>query len=168
MAINIAVVGQSKCGKSAWIHRITTGAFLKPTDGILWTFRIFKTTCGDIKVKFIECTDFQKLPNAAILMYDVLNKSSLDYVLEMKPETIPFVLCGTKADRVKTEYSYECDDDCGVEKEVSTNAVYPPFEEFHGKYKFYEISALSNYNLEKPILEILRVLKNDPKLEFIA
>lgn len=66
-------------------------------------------------------------------------------------ENIPIVLCGNKVD-VK-------------DRQVKAKNVV-----FHRKknLQYYEISAKSNYQFEKPFLYLARKLVNDPNLQFVA
>ncbi|KAL1406262.1 GTP-binding nuclear protein gsp1/Ran [Vanrija albida] len=92
-----------------------------------------------------------------IIMFDVTSRITYKNVpnwhrdLERVCETIPIVLCGNKVD-VK-------------ERKVKTGNV-----TFHRKknLQYYEISAKSNYNFEKPFLWLARKLAGNPTLEFVA
>ena len=66
-------------------------------------------------------------------------------------ENIPIVLCGNKVD-VK-------------ERKVKAKVI-----TFHRKknLQYYDISAKSNYNFEKPFLWLARKLVGNPQLEFVA
>jgi len=66
-------------------------------------------------------------------------------------ENIPIVLCGNKVD-VK-------------ERKVKAKTI-----TFHRKknLQYYDISAKSNYNFEKPFLWLARKLVGNPTLEFVA
>ena len=66
-------------------------------------------------------------------------------------ENIPIVLCGNKVD-IK-------------DKKVKAKSIV-----FHRKknLQYYDISAKSNYNFEKPFLWLARKLIGDPNLEFVA
>lgn len=66
-------------------------------------------------------------------------------------ENIPIVLCGNKVD-VK-------------ERKVKAKTI-----TFHRKknLQYYDISAKSNYNFEKPFLWLARKLVGNPSLEFVA
>ena len=66
-------------------------------------------------------------------------------------ENIPIVLCGNKVD-VK-------------ERKVKAKAI-----TFHRKknLQYYDISAKSNYNFEKPFLWLARKLVGNAQLEFVA
>lgn len=65
-------------------------------------------------------------------------------------ENIPIVLCGNKVD-------------------VKNRQVKPKQVTFHRKknLQYYEISAKSNYNYEKPFLYLARKLTGDPHLQFV-
>ena len=92
-----------------------------------------------------------------IIMFDVTSRITYKNVpnwhrdLERVCENIPIVLCGNKVD-VK-------------ERKVKTGAV-----TFHRKknLQYFEISAKSNYNFEKPFLWLARKLVGNPALEFAA
>ena len=66
-------------------------------------------------------------------------------------ENIPIVLCGNKVD-IK-------------DRKVKAKAI-----TFHRKknLQYYDISAKSNYNFEKPFLWLARKLAGDANLEFVA
>jgi len=66
-------------------------------------------------------------------------------------ENIPIVLCGNKVD-IK-------------DRKVKAKAI-----TFHRKknLQYYDISAKSNYNFEKPFLWLARKLVGDANLEFVA
>ena len=94
--------------------------------------------------------------NAAIIMFDVTARVTYKSVpvwhkdLVRVCENIPIVLCGNKVD---------CKD----------RKVKPKDIIFHRKknLQYYDISAKSNYNFEKPFLYILRKLTGDPNLNFV-
>jgi len=94
---------------------------------------------------------------SGIIMFDVTSKITYKNVpnwhrdLERVCENIPIVLCGNKVD-VK-------------DRKVKTGAV-----TFHRKknLQYFEISAKSNYNFEKPFLWLARKLVGNPSLEFVA
>lgn len=66
-------------------------------------------------------------------------------------ENIPMVLCGNKVD-------------------MKDRKVKPKQITFHRKknLQYYDISAKSNYNFEKPFLWLARKLAAEPNLEFVA
>jgi len=90
-------------------------------------------------------------------MFDVTSRISYKNVptwhrdLERVCEHVPMVLVGNKVD-VK-------------DRKVKAKAI-----QFHRKKNlaYYDISAKSNYNFEKPFLYLARKLSGDPTLEFTA
>lgn len=93
----------------------------------------------------------------AIIMFDVTSRITYKNVptwhkdLVRVCENIPIVLCGNKVD-IK-------------DRKVKAKAI-----TFHRKknLQYYDISAKSNYNFEKPFLWLARKLAGDPNLEFVA
>eukprot|EP00808_Paulinella_micropora_P020557 g52155.t1 len=92
---------------------------------------------------------------SAILMFDVTARVTYSSVphwykdLVRVCENIPIVLCGNKVDSKE-------------------RAVKPRDIIFHRKMnlQYYDISAKSNYNFEKPFLYIAKQLTGDPNLHF--
>ena len=66
-------------------------------------------------------------------------------------ENIPIVLCGNKVD-------------------IKERKVKPKAITFHSKknLQYYDISAKSNYNFEKPFIWLARKLTGNPNLELVA
>jgi len=93
---------------------------------------------------------------AAIIMFDVTARVTYKSVphwhkdLVRVCENIPIVLCGNKVD---------CKD-----RKVKPKDIF-----FHRKknLQYYDISAKSNYNFEKPFLYVIRKLTNDPNCQFV-
>ena len=92
----------------------------------------------------------------AIIMFDVTARLSYKNVptwhrdLTRVCENIPIVLCGNKVESKDRQVKYK-------------NVV------FHRKknLQYYEISAKSNYQFEKPFLYLARKLVGDPMLHFV-
>eukprot|EP00842_Homolaphlyctis_polyrhiza_P005187 jgi/Hompol1/566/HPOL_005356-RA len=93
----------------------------------------------------------------AIIMFDVTSRITYKNVpnwhrdLVRVCENIPIVLCGNKVD-IK-------------ERKVKAKAI-----TFHRKknLQYYDISAKSNYNFEKPFLWLARKLAGNASLDFVA
>ena len=93
----------------------------------------------------------------AVIMFDVTARITYKNVpnwhrdLVRVCENIPIVLCGNKVD-IK-------------DRKVKAKSIV-----FHRKknLQYYDISAKSNYNFEKPFLWLARKLTGDPNLEFVA
>ncbi|KAH7572357.1 hypothetical protein JRO89_XS04G0243200 [Xanthoceras sorbifolium] len=100
--------------------------------------------------------DFSIHGQCAIIMFDVTARLTYKNVptwhrdLCRVCENIPIVLCGNKVD-VKN-------------RQVKAKQV-----TFHRKknLQYYEISAKSNYNFEKPFLYLARKLAGDPNIHFV-
>lgn len=94
--------------------------------------------------------------NCAIIMFDVTARMTYKNVpnwhrdIVRVCETIPIVLCGNKVD-VK-------------DRKVKTKQI-----NFHRKknLQYYEISARSNYQFEKPFQWLAKKLVGDPNLQFV-
>jgi len=92
---------------------------------------------------------------AAIILFDVTSRITYKNVpnwhrdIERTCEKIPIVLCGNKID--------------SADRKVKAKMV-----TFHRKKNlpYFEISAKSNYNFEKPFLKIARSLVGDSELRF--
>jgi len=92
-----------------------------------------------------------------IIMFDLTSRITYKNVpnwhrdLVRVCENIPIVLCGNKVD-------------------IKERKVKPKTIDFHRKksLQYYDISARSNYNYEKPFLWLARKLTGQPNLEFAA
>ncbi|CAF1206529.1 unnamed protein product, partial [Didymodactylos carnosus] len=91
----------------------------------------------------------------AIIMFDVTSRISYKNVpnwhkdLVRVCEGVPMVLCGNKVD-VK-------------DRKMKAKAIV--FHR-HNNMQYYDLSARSNYNFEKPFLWLVRKLSCDPSVEF--
>jgi GTP-binding nuclear protein Ran len=90
-------------------------------------------------------------------MFDVTSRTSYKHVSNWYQDvirvcgSIPVVLCGNKVD----------------EKDRN---VKPKHIDFHRKknLQYYDVSAKTNYNFEKPFLYLARKLLNQPNLNFVG
>ncbi|CAJ1973741.1 unnamed protein product [Sphenostylis stenocarpa] len=159
-SFKLVIVGDGGTGKTTFVKRHLTGEFEKkyePTIGVEVHPLDFFTNCG--KIRFY-CWDTAGQENihgqCAIIMFDVTARLTYKNVptwhrdLCRVCENIPIVLCGNKVD-VKN-------------RQVKAKQV-----TFHRKknLQYYEISAKSNYNFEKPFLYLARKLAGDPNLHFV-
>ena len=126
----------------------------------------FHTNCGPIRFDCWDTAGQEKFGGlrdgyyihgqCAIIMFDVTSRLTYKNVptwhrdLSRVCENIPIVLCGNKVD-VKN-------------RQVKAKQV-----NFHRKknLQYYEISAKSNYNFEKPFLYLSRKLVGDNQLHFV-
>nr|QBK92446.1 MAG: Ras family GTPase [Pithovirus LCPAC401] len=152
----IVFVGDGGVGKTTFITRHMTGKFEKryiPTQGKELRSILFSTNKGKIgfdildiagQEKFGLSTDYFVGAECAVVMFDVTSLVSyknakvwVDLLRKSVPE-IPIVLCGNKVD-IKN-------------RKVKNITIYWDLE----LLGYYDISALSNYNFEKPFLAFVR------------
>lgn len=163
-------MGDGGTGKTTFVKRHKTGEFEKKyiaTLGVEVHPLVFNTRYGPIEFNVWDTAGQEKFgglrdgyyiqSQAAIIMFDVTSRVTYKNVpnwhrdLVRVCENIPIVLCGNKVD-VK-------------DRKVKAKAIV-----FHRKknLQYYDISAKSNYNFEKPFLFLARKLTGDATLEFIA
>lgn len=165
----ILVVGEGGVGKTTFIKRHRTGEFEKKyvaTMGVEVNPLHLNTSIGQIVFNSWDCAGQEKFSglgsgyykgaHAAIIMFDVTSRTSYKSVpfwynsVRAVCPLIPIVLCGNKID---------CKD----------RKVKPSEIQFHRKKKiqYYDISAKSNYNFEKPFLYLARCLTGEGSLNFV-
>ncbi|CAF1234460.1 unnamed protein product [Rotaria socialis] len=166
----LVLVGDGGVGKTTFVKRHLTGEFEKKynaTVGVEVHPLQFQTNRGLIIYNVWDTAGQEKFGGlrdgyyiggqCAIIMFDVTSRITYKNVpnwhkdLIRVCENIPIVLCGNKVD-VK-------------DRKVKAKAI-----TFHRKnnMQYYDISARSNYNFEKPFLWLARKLAGDPNLEFTA
>lgn len=165
----VVLVGDGGVGKTTFVKRHVSGEFEKryiATMGVEVRPLKFFTNFGQILMNVWDTAGQEKLGglrdgyyiqgNAAIIMFDVTSRMTYKNVpqwhrdLVRVCENIPIVLCGNKVD-IK-------------DRKVKAKAI-----TFHRKksLQYYELSAKSNYNFEKPFLWIARKLIGNPTLTFV-
>lgn len=166
----LVLIGDGGTGKTTFVKRHLTGEFEKKyvaTVGVevhpleFWTnfgrilFNVWDTAGQE---KFGGLRDGYYIEGqCAIIMFDVTSRITYKSVpnwhrdLVRVCENIPIVLCGNKVD-VK-------------DRKVKAKSIV-----FHRKknLQYFDISAKSNYNFEKPFLWIARKLIGNQNLEFTA
>jgi GTP-binding nuclear protein Ran len=156
--------------QTTFVKRHLTGEFEKKynaTQGVEVYPLGFFTNFGEIKFEVWDTAGQEKFGGlrdgyyingqCGIIMFDVTSRITYKNVpnwhrdLVRVCENIPVVLCGNKVD-VK-------------ERKVKAKSI-----TFHRKknLQYYDISAKSNYNFEKPFLWLARKLVGNPSLEFVA
>ncbi|KAJ5125234.1 GTP-binding nuclear protein GSP1/Ran [Penicillium atrosanguineum] len=162
----LVLVGDGGTGKTTFVKRHLTGEFEKKyiaTLGVEVHPLKFTTNLGDIQFDVWDTAGQEKFGGlrdgyyingqAGIIMFDVTSRITYKNVpnwhrdLVRVCENIPIVLCGNKVD-VK-------------ERKVKAKTI-----TFHRKknLQYYDISAKSNYNFEKPFLWLARKLVGNPQL----
>jgi GTP-binding nuclear protein Ran len=177
----LVLVGDGGTGKTTFVKRHLTGEFEKKYIGtplpslftVLATLGVevhpltFHTNFGPIVFNTWDTAGQEKFGGlrdgyyiqgqCAIIMFDVTSRITYKNVpnwhrdLVRVCENIPIVLCGNKVD-IK-------------ERKVKAKSI-----TFHRKknLQYYDISAKSNYNFEKPFLWLGRKLVGNHNLEFVA
>ncbi|EQB59016.1 hypothetical protein CGLO_00663 [Colletotrichum gloeosporioides Cg-14] len=166
----LVLVGDGGTGKTTFVKRHLTGEFEKKymaTLGVEVHPLGFTTNFGQIQFDVWDTAGQEKFGGlrdgyyingqCGIIMFDVTSRITYKNVpnwhrdLVRVCENIPIVLCGNKVD-VK-------------ERKVKAKTI-----TFHRKknLQYYDISAKSNYNFEKPFLWLARKLVGNPALEFVA
>lgn len=165
----VLLVGDGGVGKTTFVKRHKTGEFEKKyiaTMGVEVHPIPFNTNLGSVVFNCWDTAGQEKLGGlrdgyyiggqAAIIMFDCTSRVSYKSVphwhkdLVRVCENIPIVLCGNKVD---------CKD-----RKVKPKDIF-----FHRKknLQYYDISAKSNYNFEKPFLYICKKLTGDPNCHFV-
>ncbi|KAL8723190.1 MAG: hypothetical protein Q9225_000456 [Loekoesia sp. 1 TL-2023] len=166
----LVLVGDGGTGKTTFVKRHLTGEFEKKyiaTLGVEVHPLAFTTNFGGIQFDVWDTAGQEKFGGlrdgyyingqCGIIMFDVTSRITYKNVpnwhrdLVRVCEQVPIVLCGNKVD-VK-------------ERKVKAKTI-----TFHRKknLQYYDISAKSNYNFEKPFLWLARKLVGNPALEFVA
>lgn len=167
----LVLVGDGGVGKTTFVKRHKSGEFEKKyvaTLGVEVHPLTFYTNLGPIIYNVWDTAGQEKFGGlrdgyyvsgkAAIIMFDVTTRITYKSVnvwhrdLTRVCENIPIVLVGNKCD-------------------VKDRKVKPKHITFHRKkpnIQYYDISAKSNYNFEKPFLWITRKLTGRPDVKFVS
>jgi GTP-binding nuclear protein Ran len=162
----LVLVGDGGVGKTTFVKRHLTGEFDKKyiaTHGVEVNSLTFYTSRGPIKLHIWDTAGQEKLgglregyyvgAHCAILMFDVTSRITYRNIpkwhkdINRIADNIPIVLVGNKVD-VK-------------DRKVKASQI-----TFHRKrnLQYYDISAKSNYQFEKPFLWLMRRLTGDSQL----
>lgn len=165
----LVLVGDGGTGKTTFVKRHLTGEFEKKyvaTLGVEVHPLKFCTNHGEIMFDVWDTAGQEKFGGlrdgyyinglCAIIMFDVTSRVTYKNVpnwhrdLFRVCEDIPMVLCGNKVDM--------------RDRKVKAKNI-----TFHRKknIQYYDISAKSNYNYEKPFLWLAKQLSGERSLEFV-
>lgn len=166
----VVLVGDGGVGKTTYINRFKTGEFEKkyvPTVGVEVKPLVFHTNQGKFTLNIWDTAGVEKYgglrdgyyigADACIFMFDITSRSSFVNIFEWVKQVrrvnqnLPSLLVGNKSDLSDRKVRYE--------------ELFKVKEYLHMLY--YDVSALSNYNFEKPFLALLRVLSGNPSLQFV-
>ena len=150
----IILVGDGGVGKTTLVKRHVTGEFEKKyvaSLGVEVHPLVFDTNQGELRFNIWDVAGQEKFgglrdgyfnnSDAAIIMFDVTSRLSWKNVpywynlLRNKLPNVPIVLCGNKADV--------------QERKVLPNVIRKFMDSYNVTY-YYDISAKSNYNYDKP------------------
>lgn len=167
----LILVGDGGVGKTTFVKRHRTGEFEKKYVATLGVevhplkfytqYGPFTFNCWDTagQEKFGGLRDGYYINGqAAIIMFDVTSRETYKKVatwhrdLVRVCENIPVVLCGNKID-------------------VKDRKVKPKHVVFHRKranMQYFDISAKSNYNFEKPFLHLAKKVTKKEDLKFVS
>jgi len=166
----LVLVGDGGVGKTTLVKRHLTGEFEKkyiPTLGVEVNPLKFNTNFGPLIFNVWDTAGQEKFGglrdgyyvsgNCAIIMFDVGCRITYKNVpnwyrdITRVCEGIPIVLVGNKVD-IK-------------DRQVKARQI-----QFHRKknLQYYDISARSNYNFERPFLWLAKRLTNEPNLTFMG
>ena len=166
----LVLIGDGGVGKTCFINRHSTGHFEKnyvATIGCEVHPLPFYTNIGEIIFNCWDTAGQEKFgglrdgyyvgSKCAILMFDVTSRITYKSIsvwhrdLIRVCDNIPIVLCGNKCD-------------------IKDRKVKPKNILFHRKkpnIQYYDISAKSNYNFEKPFLWIIKKLSGNKNVKFV-
>lgn len=166
----LILVGDGGVGKTTFVKRHLTGEFEKKyvaTLGAEVHPLLFHTSCGSLKFNVWDTAGQEKFAGlrdgyyieakCGIIMFDVTSRITYKNVpnwhrdlVRVCDEKIPIVLVGNKVDM--------------KDRKVKTRQI-----TFHRKknLQYYDISAKSNYNFEKPFLWIAKKVARNDKLQFV-
>ncbi|CAN1762763.1 GTP-binding nuclear protein Ran-A1 [Linum perenne] len=160
-SFKLVIVGDGGTGKTTFVKRHLTGEFEKkyePTIGVEVHPLDFTTNCGKIRFYCWDTAGQEKFGGlrdgyyihgqCAIIMFDVTARLTYKNVPTWHRD-----LCSSMRKQVDVR-----------NRQVKAKQV-----TFHRKknLQYYEISAKSNYNFEKPFLYLGRKLAGDPNLHFV-
>ena len=166
----LVLVGDGGTGKTTFVKRHVTGEFERKyvaTLGVKVHPLLFHTNFGPLWFDVWDTAGQEKFGGlrdgyyvggkCAIIMFDVTARVTYKNVpqwhrdLVRVCEKIPMVLCGNKVDQ-------------------KDRKVKPKNIDFHRKknLQYYDISAKSNYQYEKPFLHLARQLSGEPQLNLVA
>ena len=164
----LVTVGDGGVGKTTLINKFSTGEFTKgyvPTLGIEVKPLVFNTNHGLVTFEIWDTSGQDKFSadayavgaDAIMGMCDVTTKRSainLTYWYnKINKKSLPSVACGNKFDINQIIHKLSQSDKTSIEAKWGM---------------YYDISAKTNYNFEKPFLYLARKLSGYDDLEFVS
>lgn len=165
----LVLIGDGGTGKTTFVKRHLTGEFEKryeATIGVEVHPMVFATSQGKIRFMVWDTAGQEKLSglrdgyyigaHCAIIMFDVTSRITYKNVpkwykdITRVCDNIPIVLVGNKVDV--------------VDRKVKARQILFPRK--HG-IQYYDVSAKSNYQFEKPFIWLLKKLTGDANLTLV-
>lgn len=166
-SFKVVLMGPAEVGKTTFVKRMKTGEFGEaylPTIGMDSFPITFNTTEGPIRFNVWDCAGKPRLrglgdayliaADAVILMFDLTDEASFRELKQYREDVkfhvpdAPLVICGNKADCKYGKVSPQ---------EINT---------LKKEADYYDVSVKSNYNFERPWLNLLRKLTGVSELGF--
>jgi len=154
----VLVLGDKGVGKSSFLERLTTGNYREDQDFSSELSGEVEADLRGRKLKFREVGQEResKLPETCLgvlILFDLTTPSSLSsvpyYLKKVKDKfgpSVPLVVCGTKFDLLSR-------------KGRKVGRILRLIQKYQVKY--WDLSAVSLYNLEKPFNYLASVLPSD-------
>lgn len=157
----LRMYGDAGVGKTTFIQRHRTADFISqytPSKKNATLQLPFFTNKGTVTFHCVENPDEKidmKHPQLALVMCDVMNETTFNNAvqkcIEMKEKKIPVVLCASKVDKRGVHRPHHNT----VHRVIMENDI-----------QYYQISAKSNYNFEKPFMYLMKRQLGDD-LQFV-
>lgn len=143
------IIGDGAVGKTTFINRLASGEFINNGSDD-------KTITWEKNVSIHVKTSLNTDADGVVLMFDIHRPESFKYLEKYLATDVPLVLVGNKCDVEFKEDNVKNDLDEN-DNDYSDNAEnrwyvkkWRELQQTSTKMKFYEISAKSGYNLDKP------------------
>lgn len=166
-SLNILVLGDAGIGKTSYLKRTFEGIYdhgYKPTQSIVQ----YTGTCNtNVDLFKIRCTEINQLDqvdkysqvDGVMILFDGADFDNVKpWVQAISEFKVPVVYCATKIDQIRPDI-----------EDVNLGIKWHQFKVNHSEPShLYQISALSMYNLEKPLLYLMRSIKHNENLNYKA
>ena len=178
----LLLIGDGGVGKTTFLNRHLTGEYNKertihPNDFYNVSLN-FDTNYGKIMFDVYETNHYIKLDNvdAIFMMFDTTSTQSLTSINTLfnmlsndyDMDKIPYIICGNKVD-IKNRMVLPQDIRMMNEIVGNTYSNCPTCNcscNFSVLTRYYDISARSSYNFEKPFLKLAKLLLGKDDLRF--
>lgn len=175
----IVLIGDGGVGKTTFIKRHLTGEFEKRYIilGPEFNSLVFHTNYGPMRLSTLDIAGQEKFgglrdgyyvdAEGAIFMFDVTSEQTYknigEWIADFKRvvdiKSVPMVICGNKVDLPGSQRVVK-------HHQISANLINLK-KKLEKDIHYYDISAKSNYNFEKPFLYILRQLTKHDDLVLV-